>query len=90
MRLKNKIILLISPQAWGNMFLAKHHYAIELAKCGNQVFFLNPPELGIKAVEIKQHESISGLFLIRHSLFFPFQVKLALFYQEVALEELHI
>ena len=75
MRLQNKIILLISPQAWGKMFLAKHHYAIELTKYGNRVYFLNPPEQGITGIEIKQHESIPGLFLIRHSLFFPFQIK---------------
>ena len=37
--LKNKKILLISPQSWGTMFVAKHHYAIELAKLGNEVYF---------------------------------------------------
>ena len=41
--LRNKTILIISPQAWGKMFLSKHHYAIELAKRGNAVYFLNPP-----------------------------------------------
>lgn len=41
--LKNKVILIISPEAWGTSFVSKHHYAAELAKRGNTVFFLNPP-----------------------------------------------
>lgn len=41
--LQNRNILLISPEAWGKSFVSKHHYAIELAKKGNKVFFLNPP-----------------------------------------------
>ncbi len=45
MDLVNKNILIISPQAWGTMKLSKHHYAIELAKRGNRVYFLNPPEI---------------------------------------------
>jgi len=36
-------VLLISPQAWNGLTLSKHHYAIELAKHGSEVFFLNPP-----------------------------------------------
>jgi glycosyltransferase involved in cell wall biosynthesis len=38
-----KNILVISPEAWGTSFVSKHHYALELAKRGNKVFFLNPP-----------------------------------------------
>jgi hypothetical protein len=40
--LQNRNILLVSPEAWGRNFVSKHHYAIELAKKGNKVFFLNP------------------------------------------------
>ncbi len=39
----NKTILIISPEAWGISFVSKHHYAQELAKKGNKVYFLNPP-----------------------------------------------
>jgi hypothetical protein len=39
--LRNKSILLISPEPWGKIRLSKHHYATELAK-HNTVFFLNP------------------------------------------------
>jgi glycosyltransferase involved in cell wall biosynthesis len=43
MILTNKAILLISPEAWGDNFVSKHHYALELAKRDNRVYFLNPP-----------------------------------------------
>ncbi len=43
MKLHNKNILLISPEPWGINHVSKHHYAIELAKRGNYVYFLNPP-----------------------------------------------
>ncbi|MEJ7760038.1 MAG: hypothetical protein WKF55_10675 [Gemmatimonadaceae bacterium] len=36
-------ILMISPQAWNGLKLSKHHYAVELANSGSEVFFLNPP-----------------------------------------------
>lgn len=38
---KDKTILLISPEAWGQNFVSKHHYASYLSK-NNEVFFLNP------------------------------------------------
>jgi len=41
--LKNKNILLVSPEPWDHLFVSKHHYATHLAARGNQVFFLNPP-----------------------------------------------
>jgi hypothetical protein len=40
---REKNILIISPESWGKSFLSKHHYALELAKQGNKVWFLNPP-----------------------------------------------
>jgi len=39
--MKDKTILLISPEAWGTNFVSKHHYANYLAK-NNTVYFLNP------------------------------------------------
>jgi hypothetical protein len=76
--LEGKTILIISPQAWGKMFLSKHHYAVELAAKGNKVFFLNPPgenPLLEEAVEIKQADGYPGLFIINHKLFFPYNIK---------------
>jgi hypothetical protein len=76
--LRDKTILILSPQAWGKMFLAKHHYALELAKRGNKVYFLNPPD----QENIRFRDSIvvtqinsSQLFLIKHQLFFPYWLK---------------
>ncbi len=41
--LRGRRVLLISPQAWNGLKLSKHHYALELASRGSEVFFLNPP-----------------------------------------------
>lgn len=49
--LKNKHILIISPEAWGMNFVSKHHYAVHLAERGNQVYFLNPPSNGFACKE---------------------------------------
>ncbi len=40
---RHKSILLISTEAWGEHMVSKHHYAVQLAEMGNQVYFLNPP-----------------------------------------------
>lgn len=78
MFLTGKTILIISPQNWGKMFLSKHHYAIELAKRGNNVYFLNPPhqaEIRFKnCVRIKE-SGYKGLSLIEHHLYFPYWLK---------------
>src|SRR5450755_3125876 len=70
MPLKNKTILIISPQAWGQMYISKHHYAITLAKLGNTVYFLNPPELEnakqAREIEISKSYTHHNLFLIDH------------------------
>jgi len=75
----HKTILLISPQSWGNMFVSKHHYALELARAGNTVYFLNPPEEKItgrsERIRIVPSEIHDSLFLIRHSLSFPYDIK---------------
>lgn len=39
--IEQKNILIISPEPWGSCFVSKHHYAINLAKKGNKVFFLS-------------------------------------------------
>jgi glycosyltransferase involved in cell wall biosynthesis len=38
--LKNKNILIISPEPWGKSMLSKHHYAVALVENQNNVFFL--------------------------------------------------
>ena len=44
--------------------VSKHHYALELARRGNTVYFLNPPNLGKKYFEKEQLES--NLYLINY------------------------
>jgi glycosyltransferase involved in cell wall biosynthesis len=77
--LQHKNILILSPQNWGKMFVSKHHYAIGLARQGNKVFFLDPPEQGASdlssAIEIKPLPDAANLFLIRHKLWFPYILK---------------
>lgn len=43
MKLKDKSILLVSPEGWDHIFVSKHHYSIHLADLGNKVYFLGPP-----------------------------------------------
>ena len=76
--LKNKTILIISPQSWGTMFLSKHHYALELARQGNLVYFLNPPETRPSRsgkVRVENSAEHDNLRLIFHSLSFPYDLK---------------
>jgi hypothetical protein len=80
--LTGKTILVISPQAWGNMLISKHHYALELARRGNQVYFLNPPDndhWNLKGTDkrIKIHVSNldPNLFLVDQVLYFPYLLK---------------
>ena len=78
MQLTNKVILIISQQDWGPMFISKHHYALELAKKGNCVYFLNGPHQGNKLkigeINIKRIEN-PGLYIINHRFFFPYKFK---------------
>ena len=65
-----KKILLISPQAWGKMFVAKHHYAVELSRSGNEVYFLNPPVYRKKNfLQLSDAPGYQGLKIIEHACF---------------------
>ena len=62
--------------------LAKHHYALELAKAGNQVFFLNPPDnnhWGFKKasdrIRIRVSAENPNLSIIDQELYFPYMLK---------------
>jgi hypothetical protein len=79
---RNKTILILSPQPWGIMFLSKHHYAIELAKRGNKVYFLNPPtnQKIRSTVSIKELQEYSGLYIIEHQLKFGYRLKFRLIF----------
>lgn len=42
MKLKNKTILIVSNESWGDIWYSKHNWAFELSK-NNLVYFINPP-----------------------------------------------
>jgi len=77
--LKDKTILILSPQSWGKMFVSKHHYALQLAREGNRVYFLNPPAdkspVPGKKIVIQPVDGQQDLFLIHHRLSFPYNIK---------------
>ncbi len=64
------------------MFITKHHYAVELSKLGNKVYFLNPPEgekwswkKPAQRIKITRNDTYPNLFLVQHQLFFPYILK---------------
>jgi len=68
MELKGKVVLIISPQSWEGQFVSKHHYALQLAKRGNDVYFLNPP---VKKSTTKiEPTAYAKLNVISHSFWF--------------------
>ena len=71
-------VLLISPQHWGIMRVSKHHYAIELAKMGHKVFFLEPTEASWKwnrsGFEIVNSDT-KGVQLVRQKINIPYNLK---------------
>jgi hypothetical protein len=80
--LAGKKILVISPQAWGSMFLSKHHYALELARFGASVYFLNPPEQSsesdVRGIHVETSQIHNGLQIISHRLRFPYSLRFRL------------
>ena len=60
---RDKTIFILSPEAWGVMRISKHHYAIELARMGNRVFFFEPPSLkgSTRGVLIPTNEGVQRL-----------------------------
>lgn len=80
--LKGNTILVISPQSWGHMLISKHHFALELAGRGNQVYFLNPPNNNNwslasyrKRILVNQPDLKNSLFLIDQIFYFPYLLK---------------
>ena len=59
MELHGQGILIISPESWSDHYVSKHHYAIELARRGNSVFFLNPEDNALSEIVLQQqHENL--------------------------------
>jgi hypothetical protein len=71
-------VLIVSPQHWGTMHVTKHHYAIELAKLGYNVYFLEPvdanwnwPKSSFKIINTE----IPSLRIIKQSVNIPYNLK---------------
>ena len=75
MKLSGKRILLISDQSWDHIKLSKHHYAMELAKLGNEVYYLRPPNKNRKYVKFVNTKITKNLYVIENSLFLPYKLK---------------
>src|SRR4051812_41555426 len=75
------------------MFLSKHHFAVELSKLGNTVYFINGPDqkgqLKPGAIQIEE-TAFPGLFLIKHRLSWPYRIKFHLFGLHQFLMRFHI
>ena len=78
MRLNGKVIFIVSYENWGNMLMSKHHYAIELGKAGNKVYFINHPD---KRKELRRGEikvsttTAPNVSVVTHRLFHPYFLK---------------
>jgi glycosyltransferase involved in cell wall biosynthesis len=57
--------LIISPQPWEHLQISKHHYARELAHCGVEVFFLDPPSSGVLTLSIDD-SGVPNLKVVRY------------------------
>ncbi len=71
-------VLLISPQHWGTMRVTKHHYAIELAKLGHAVYFLEPTEASWKWNQTSfriAHSDSEGVQLVQQQINVPYNLK---------------
>ena len=71
-------VLLISPQHWGTMRVTKHHYAIELAKLGHDVFFLEPTEASWKWNQTSFRiipSDAEGVKLVKQQINVPYNLK---------------
>lgn len=67
---EKKIIYLISPQNWGVMKVSKHHYALELAERGNRVFFIEPPSLSARGIQVKASQEHFNLSIVTYKPIF--------------------
>ena len=75
-RFDDKTILMISPQPWDHIAVSKHHYAAELGRRGNRVYFLDPPCHGLRdAVEIRPAGDAANVTIVRYRPSFPFAIR---------------
>jgi hypothetical protein len=83
----DRTILLLSTEPWGKMLLSKMHFALELARKGDRVFFVNPPrqlsgrKLAVRGEDLEggritiiQTNFVRSSLFLRHKLFFLYRL----------------
>lgn len=78
---ENKTVLILSQQDWGTMFLSKHHYAVELGKMSNHVYYIEGPnsDMSLAKGEVKVSQTeYPNVYFVKHRLYFPLFVKFKL------------
>jgi glycosyltransferase involved in cell wall biosynthesis len=74
--LENQTVLLIAPQPWNHIHLSKHHYTIELARRGNRVYYLDPPDATVsRGVRVEQVDDHPEIRVVRYRPAFPFMLR---------------
>src|SRR4051812_43229433 len=93
MEFRNKTVLIVAQEDWGDMYVSKHHYAHELAKAGNTVYFMNGPDQvnKLRPGEVRILASgIDQLFLVEHRFFYPYITKFKANWIHQLLVQVHI
>lgn len=74
--LRNKNILILSPQGWSGQQISKHHYARALAKRGNKVLFVAAPriEMGRFYSTYKPIENLPSLQVADYCIPLPYKL----------------
>lgn len=78
MEFKDKTIFIISYEAWGGMMMSKQHYAVELAKLENNVYFINHTDRRNQLKRGKiliENTGYKNLYSIRHRYWHPYFFK---------------
>lgn len=63
MELRDKRIILFSPEPWVGLHMSKHHLSQALAKRGNTVVFVDPPRPGNSGMRTEQ---VDGVTVVRY------------------------
>jgi len=90
---KNKTIFIISYENWGKMLMSKHHYALDLAKRGNKVYFLNHPDRRkrMKRGQFRiEKTEYPGLSVVHHRMIHPYFLKFKMKWLYNWLAKIHI
>jgi hypothetical protein len=70
-----KVIYIISPQPWSGFRVSKHHYALELAELGHEVFFIEAPDRNADASITVRHTDVPNIKSVTYRTWFPYQLK---------------